>query len=95
MTQDGTQPPDIHSDIFNILVNAVGVNLVLARTGVTSEGKPGEHRTVAVVRMSLENWKAMLMTGRRQLKDHEKTQGIAIQLPKPLLDSLGLTEAEW
>ena len=95
MTQDGTQPPDIHSDIFSILINAVGVNLVLARTGITPEGKPGEHRTVAVVRMSLENWKAMLMTGRRQLKDHEKNQGIAIQLPKPLLDSLGLMETEW
>ena len=95
MTQDGIHPPDIHSDIFNILIHAVGVNLVLARTDVTSEGKPGEHYTVALIRMSLENWKAMLMTGRHQLKEHEKTQSITVQLPKPLLDSLGLTESEW
>lgn len=95
MPEHNTHVPDIHSDIFNIHVNAVGVNLVLIRTGVTPDGKPGQHETVAVVRMSLENWKAMLMTGRHQLKDHEKTQGLSIGLPKPLLDSLGLVESEW
>ena len=87
--------PDIYSDWFGSYVNALGVVLVLSKTQPPlTPGANRQPEAMAVLRFSLENWKTMLMTARKQLKKHE-ADTITIHLPKPLMESLGLTEADW
>ena len=95
---DESQPPDIFSDLFNIMENPLGVMVVLARSEPPIKNKPGttqESRAVAVLRFSPENWKVMLMSGRKQLKAREATQGAPIKIDGTLLTALNLVEADW
>ena len=87
--------PDIYFDRFNIVVDAMGVTVDMGRSIPPHDGVAPKNLTAGLFRTSLENWKVLLMTGRKQLKAHEQEHNIKIQLPKPLLDSLGLSEGEW
>lgn len=90
--------PDIYSDLFNILENPLGVMVVLARTDPPIKGQPTgtqQARSVAVLRFSPENWKVMMMSGRKQLKAREVSLGVPIKIAPELLASLNLTEADW
>lgn len=88
--------PDIYSDLFNIMENALGVNLILHKSSPPS--KPGEvtpAQTVAILRFTPENWKLILMTGRNQLKKRELATGATLKIPTEILTPLGITEADW
>lgn len=88
--------PDLYSDLFSSHVNVLGVILVLSKNQppLGPGDGPRKPEPVAILRFSLENWKAILMTARKQLKAHEAEQGV-LPLSKQLRDSLGLTEADW
>ena len=87
--------PDIYFDRFDILVDAVGVTISLALSGPPLNGQAPITQTKALFRTSLENWKAMMMTGKKQLKAHEQQHNVKVQLPKALMDGLGLSEDQW
>ena len=89
--------PDIFSDLFNILENPLGVMVVLAKTTMPERGPTPEQKSVpvAVLRFSPENWKVILMSGRKQLKTREASQGAPFKIAPELLTSLNLTEADW
>ena len=92
------QAPDIYSDLFNLYENALGIMVVLTRSEVVMQ--PGQAlkqmgKTVATLRFSPENWKVILMTGRKQLKAREVTNGVPYKVPAEILTPLGLTEADW
>ena len=92
------QAPDIYSDLFNIYENALGVMVVLTRSEITPQpgGPPKQGgKTVAVLRFSPENWKVILMVGRKQLKGREATQGVPYKVPPDIMTPLNLTEADW
>ena len=97
MAEDNTQVPDIYSDIFNIMENALGVMVLLHKTEAPERG-PGttqKVKPVAILRFSPENWKVILMTGRNQLKKRELANGVPYKVPAEILTPLGLTEADW
>ena len=92
------QAPDIYSDLFNIYENALGVMVILTRSEITpqSGGPPRQGgKTVAVLRFTPENWKVILMVGRKQLKDREVAQGVPYKIPSDILTPMKLTEADW
>ena len=92
------QVPDIYSDLFNIYENSLGVLVVLTRSEVVLQpGQPVKQigKTVGLLRFSPENWKVILMVGRKQLKDREVTQGVPYKIPSDILTPLKLTEADW
>ena len=92
------QIPDIYSDLFNILENPLGVMVVLTKSEPPMPGQTGgtqRAKQVAVLRFSPENWKVILMVGRKQLRARETTQGVPIKIAAELLTSLNLTEADW
>ena len=84
--------PDIYSDRFNVNTDPFGVHFVLSRANPPP--KQGAEN-VAILRFSLQNWKVILMTGRKQLREHETKAGSPIHLPKDVLEALKLTEADW
>lgn len=98
-TIDGRCIPDIFSDRFDINENALGVLVVLVRSrpvptaSTAPVGVSGD--PVAMLRFSPENWKLLLMTGRRQLKAREQANGQSYKLPQDLLGALGLAEGDW
>lgn len=92
--------PDVYSDLFNIYENALGVVVLLHKSIPPVAGKPGsvdvtKADTVVILRFSPQNWKTILMTGRKQLKARETALGTPIKLPEDLLKNLNLTEADW
>ena len=90
------EAPDIFSDLFNIQENALGLMVILARTEPPlSPGAAQSSKPVAVLRFSPENWKVLLMTGRKQIKSREARQGAPIKIADDVLKTLGLTEADW
>ena len=92
------QVPDIYSDLFNIYENAFGVMVILARSEMTPQpgGLPKQGgKPVAVLRFSLENWKIILMAGRKLLKAREVTLGAPYKVPSEVMTPLNLTEADW
>lgn len=91
---------DVYSDLFNIYENALGVVVLLHKSRPPDGDKPGpvgvmKADTVVILRFSPQNWKTILMTGRKQLKARETALGAPIKLPDDLLKSLNLTEADW
>lgn len=90
--------PDIFSDLFNILENPLGVIVVLSKTSppnVSQPNMPQQTKSVAILRFSPVNWKVILMSGRKQLKARETSQGAPFKIAPELLSSLNLTEADW
>ena len=95
MTEE-KQVPDIYSDLFTTNVNPLGAVVGLSKTMLPTKTNPQpqpEH--VATLRYSLENYKAYIMTARKQMKEYEVKLGKPIPLPTDLLASLSLTEADW
>ena len=92
------ETPDIYSDLFNIMENPLGVMVMLARTDPPVKGQPAgtqQSTPVVVLRFSPENWKILMMSGRKQLKTRETNQGAPFKIDAALLTSLNLTEADW
>ena len=94
MADENTAIPDIYSDRFNLFVDALGVSLLLSRVDITATGTPA-NKPVAILRFTPENWKIIMMVGRKQLKAQEVGNGAVLKLPQQLLESLKLTEADW
>lgn len=100
MPEEKEEMPDIYSDLFNIHENPLGITFVLHRSGIpqgssVSSNQAKGTKTVAILRFSPENWKVILMTGRKQLKNREQANGVPYKVAGELLQSLGLTEADW
>ena len=90
--------PDVYSDLFNIHENPLSVVLVLSQADLIppiNSNAPQQVKTVAVLRFSPANWKTILMTGRKQMKAREQSQGAPYKVPDEILKPLGLTEADW
>jgi hypothetical protein len=97
MPELDSECPDLYSDLFQLYENPLGVMLVLHKSPVPSNGPPSSSKpnALAILRFSPENWKVILMTGRKQLKTREQTNGTPFKIPAEILGPLGLTEGDW
>ena len=90
------QIPDVYSDQFRINTTPYGATLAFARTQPdTPAGQAPRSTDQAIVRMSLEHLKVMVMVLKKNLKGYEERTGITIELPFDMLNSLGLSKEDW
>ena len=93
---DAPSAPDIFSDLFQTHISPVGVTVVFALTDPVAAVTGKEvNKPVGTYRTSLENWKLILMSGRKQLKDLEAKGSFSVPLSQQLLDHLKLTPQDW
>jgi hypothetical protein len=89
--------PDVYCDQFTIAQSAYGVAFTFSLTyGTPMVPGQAQSNPQAVVRMSLEHAKIMVMLVRRNLKQYELEHlGDAIKLPAGLYRELKLEEQDW
>ena len=93
--------PDVYCDQYLMAISPYGVTMTFAKSQPptksggppTPDGTPG-FLPQAIIRMSLEHAKVLVMLIRKQIKEYEiQTLKNPIQLPPELLKSLKLEEA--
>ena len=91
------EPIDIYSDFFQMNTGPYGstLNFMLSPSTPPAPGKMPQSETLATIRMSLEHLKLMTFVLRRQIMTHERQSGVTIQLPRQVLDSLGISTDDW
>ncbi|MDP2935774.1 MAG: hypothetical protein Q8O86_04720 [Dehalococcoidia bacterium] len=92
------QVPDVYADQFTLGLSAYGVALTFSLNPSTPSPIPSQQHAEpqAVIRMSLEHAKVMIMLLKKNLKQFELEHlGDPIKLPKRLLQELNLDEADW
>ncbi|HXZ30600.1 MAG TPA: hypothetical protein VEG43_05480 [Dehalococcoidia bacterium] len=91
------EPIDIYSDSFQLNTSPYGstLNFMLSPSTPPAPGKIPQSETLASVRMSLEHLKVMTFVLRREIMNHEQRAGVTIQIPTPVLNSLGISIDDW
>ena len=88
--------PEYYVDSFRLTSGAYGVTMTF---GISpphpSPGQPTPAKDLVILRMSLEHAKVMAMVLRRNLKNHERQTGAAINLPPQLYAQLGIAMEDW
>jgi Protein of unknown function (DUF3467) len=87
--------PDVYSDQFRINTTPYGATLVFAKTQPDTPAGQPRSKDQAIVRMSLEHLKVMVMVLRKNLKGYETRTGITVELPFDMLNSMGLSKEDW
>lgn len=92
------EPRDVYTDRVTIGLGPYGLSLIFGLSD-TVQGIPGQPQpatTQAVVRMSLEHAKVMVMILRKNLKQFELEHlGDPIRIPQRVLRESGLSEEDW
>jgi hypothetical protein len=90
--------PEVYSDQFTITLSPYGVALTFSLTPSLPSAAPSQSQPVAqaVVRMSLEHAKVVSMLLRKHIRQYELEHlGDPVPLPRDVLQSLRLAEADW
>jgi hypothetical protein len=90
-----SEPFDVYTDQFNMVVGAYGVTFLLQRSPAVPTPGQVANENVGVVRMSLEHSKVLAMILRRQLKQYERDAGFQIRVMPQVMNQLGLSEEDW
>jgi hypothetical protein len=95
-TNQQASVPEYYVDSFRMTSGAYGLTITL---GVSpphpSPGQVNPSKDLVMLRMSLEHAKVMTMVLRRNLKNHERQSGAAINLPPQLYTQLGIAAEDW
>ena len=91
----GTEPFDVYADQFTFSVSVYGVTVLFQRSPAAPNPGQIANESLGAVRMSLEHTKVFAMLIRRQLKKYEEDNGFPIQLPRKVLNDLGLSDEDW
>lgn len=88
---------DIYSDQFQMNFGPYGstLNFLLSSATPPAPGAPPQAQLLASVRMSLEHLKVMTFLLRKNIIKFESDTGVTIQLPRMLLNSLGISPEDW
>ncbi len=92
---DDDDVPDVYSDQFRINTTPYGASLVFAKTQADTPAGQPRSKDQAIVRMSLEHLKVMVMVLKKNLKGYETRTGITVELPFDMLNSMGLSKEDW
>lgn len=88
---------DVYSDQFQVNTSAFGavLNFMASKPTPPAPGSPPETIRLATVRMSIEHLKAMTYVLKRQIAKHESDTGILYDLPKQVLNAMGISPEDW
>ena len=88
--------PDLYVDQFRTTIGAYGVAMSLGISPAHPVPGQGEGtKDLVRVRMSLEHAKVMVMILKRQLKRFEEETGQPVNIPRVVLNGLGLSSEDW
>lgn len=88
--------PDIYCDQVSVAQSPFGIAITFALSASTPPAVPAQGDPKAVVRMSLEHAKIMIMMLRKQLKQYELEHlGEQIRIPATALQQMKLSEEDW
>lgn len=91
------EAPDLYCDQFQSNIGPYGCILNFLTTQPTPP-VPGNSLTSvrrATIRMSLEHLKVMVFLLLRQVRQFEAEQGIRIEIPRKLLNEMGIGFEDW
>jgi len=90
-------PLDFYADGFQVITTAYGCSLSLVRSlpGPPRMGKTQEGEVLAIARMSLEHLKLLIFTLHRQLSQHEREHGVAVDVPQTALNGMQIGREDW
>lgn len=88
--------PEYYVDNFLLTSGVYGVAITLGISPPhSSPGQVVPAKDLVILRMSLEHAKVMTMVLKRNLKNHERQTGAAINLPPQLHTQLGIAMEDW
>jgi len=92
---DADSVPDVYADQLLFTTTLFGVALTFSKMPPNPRpGQAPQGETQAVVRMSLQHAKVMVMVMKRQLKNFEMENG-EINIPANALNQMGLSLEDW
>ena len=87
---------DEYADQFTITITPFGANLSFAvREAHPSPGRPPQSRHLGTIRMSVEHLKTMVMIMRRHVLQVERETQVKAEVPRSLLQQLGIAFEDW
>ena len=90
------KPFDEYCDQFTVSITPFGANLSFAvREAHPSAGRAPQARHLGTVRMSIEHLKTMVMILRRQIINVESETGVKTEVPRAILNQLGIAPDDW
>jgi hypothetical protein len=88
---------DVFADQFQLNVGPYGcaINFLLSSPEPTAPGVSPPAERQVTVRLSLEHLKMMAFVLRRQVREFERRFGVRVDVPKPVLNQLGISQEDW
>lgn len=87
---------DVYADQFTITITPFGANLSFGvREPHPSAGRQPQSRNLGTIRMSVEHLKTMVMIVRRQILLVEREAGVNAEVPRNILNQLGVAPDDW
>ena len=88
--------PDLYADGIQVTTTPFGVGMTFSlREAHPNPTQPTQSEPIATIRMSPEHAKIMAMMLIKQLRAHERDNGISIAIPSSIYTHLGLAEEDW
>ena len=89
--------PDVYVDQVQINTSPFGATINFMLTGSTPPppGRPPSVQRKVDVRMSLEHLKVMAYILQKQVRQHEESTGVRIEIPTRLLGETGIAPEDW
>ena len=90
-------PFDIYVDTYQVSTTpfAGTINFMVTSAMPPMPGTPPKTDQLGSVRLSLENMKVLAFFLYRQIKQHESTLGVKIDVPRQVLNTLQIGPEDW
>ena len=87
--------PEFYVDQFRMNLSPYGAAVTLGLTSPNPTTGQAQMQDTVLVRMSLEHMKVMAMALRRNLKAYEAQTQATVNIPRAVLNQLGLSLEDW
>lgn len=87
---------DVYADQFTLTITPFGANLSFGvREPHPSPGRAPQARNLGTIRMSVEHLKTIVTIIRRQIISVEKQTAVKAEVPRDILNQLGISPEDW
>ena len=87
--------PEFYVDQFRTNVNPYGAAITFGLGSPHPTTGQAQVNDTVLIRMSLEHMKVMAMIVKKQLKAYEEQTQATVNIPRTLLNQLGLSQEDW
>ena len=87
--------PEFYVDQFRMHLSPYGAAMTLGLASPNPTTGQAQMQDTVLVRMSLEHMKVMAMALKRNLKAYEEQTQATVNIPRVILNQLGLSPEDW